>query len=94
MGQRRKKWKKAIYRALDLPEEADGKTVKLTMVGRNDLLVENHGGIVQYALDYIRLLSADGVIRIEGKELTLSEFSLGRAYVRGEIAGWRFEDGK
>lgn len=94
MGQRRKKWKKAVFRALDLPEEADGNTIKITMIGRGDLLVENHKGILQYAVEHIRLLSSDGVIRIEGTALMLSEFGMGRAYVRGEIGGWRFEDGK
>ena len=49
---------------------------------------------MEYALEYVRLLSGEGVIRVEGRELMLSEFGAGRAYVRGNISGWRFEDGK
>lgn len=94
MGRRRKNLKKAVFRVLDLPEEADGNTIKVTMVGRNDLLVENHKGVLQYAVELVRLLSSDGVLRVEGAQLMLSEFGMGRAYIRGEIAGWRFEDGK
>ena len=77
-----------------MPQEADGETVKVTMIGRSDLLVENHRGILEYALEYVRLLSGDGVIRVEGRELMLSEFGAGRAYVRGNISGWSFEGGK
>ena len=93
MGKRRKKWKRVVLEALDLPQEADGETVKVTMIGRSDLLVENHRGILEYALEYVRLLSGDGVIRVEGRELMLSEFGAGRAYVRGNISGWSFEGG-
>ena len=39
MGRRRKKWKRVVLEALDLPQEADGETVKVTMIGRGDLLV-------------------------------------------------------
>ena len=94
MGKRRKKWKRVVLEALDLPQEADGETVKVTMIGRSDLLVENHRGILEYALEYVRLLSGDGGIRGEGRELMLSEFGAGRAYVRGNISGWSFEGGK
>lgn len=94
MGKRRKKWKRVVLETLDLPLEADGETVKVTMIGRSDLLVENHRGILEYALEYVRLLSGDGVIRVEGRELMLSEFGAGRAYVRGNISGWSFEGGK
>ena len=94
MGKRRKKWKRVVLETLDLPLEADDETVKVTMIGRSDLLVENHRGILEYALEYVRLLSVDGVIRVEGRELMLSEFGAGRAYVRGNISGWSFEGGK
>jgi sporulation protein YqfC len=94
MDKRRRPWKRTVLRALDLPEEADGETVKVTMIGHDHLLVENHQGVLQFAADVVRLYSGDGVVRVEGDGLTLVEFSAGRAVVRGRIAGWWFEDGR
>ena len=92
MGKHRKTWKRAILRSLDLPEEADGETVRVTMLGRDSLLVENHGGILQFSAQAVRLFDGDGVLRVEGTELTLAELCAGRALVRGRISGWHFED--
>ena len=94
MKTKRKRWKRAVLSALDLPLEADGETLKITMVGTGDLLVENHRGVLECGLERIRLMSTVGIIRIEGTMLTLSEFGTERAYIRGLIGGWRFEDRK
>ena len=80
-----------VLRALDLPEEVDLNVPKFTMLGNTDLLVENHRGILQYNEGLIRLVTADGVVRITGTGLELTEFGSERVLVRGALNGWCFE---
>ena len=75
-----------MLRVLDLPEETSSEVPKLTMVGRGDLLVENHTGVLQYSKNKIRLYTREGILCIEGCKLELLEFGVSRAYIRGEIS--------
>jgi len=81
-----------ILRALDLPEEADAQVPKFTMLGASDLLVENHSGILQYSEELVRLMTPEGIVRIIGHSLELTEFGNERVYLRGRIIGWAYEE--
>ena len=81
-----------ILRALDLPEESDARVPKFTMLGSSDLLVENHSGILQYSEELVRLMTPEGVVRILGESLELTEFGGERVYLRGRILGWAYEE--
>ncbi len=82
-----------LLRALDLPEESDARVPKFTMLGASDLMVENHSGILQYNEELVRLMTPEGVVRITGRGLELTEFGGERVYLRGKILGWAYEDG-
>jgi len=88
---KRKRLRKRFLQALDLPLDADGDVLKITMVADTDLLIENHRGVVRYTETLIRLHSDHGIIRIEGNDLQLSEFAMERAYIRGSVYGWCLE---
>lgn len=81
-----------LLRALDLPEESDSRVPKFTMLGASDLLVENHSGILQYNDALVRLMTPEGVVRIIGRDLELTEFGGERVYLRGKILGWAYEE--
>lgn len=87
---RRIKLKKRLFATLDLPLETDKRVFKLTMVGRCDLLLENHKGVLKYDTKSIRLLVNDGVIAIEGASLELMQLADERAYVKGNIESVEF----
>lgn len=87
-----KKMHRNLLRFLDLPSDSDGTVLKITMVADTDLLIENHCGVIRYTESLIRLNSEHGIIRIEGKDLQLSEFAAERAYIQGKVFGWHFED--
>lgn len=74
-----------LHEALDLPLEIAPHVSKVTMLGQQDLLVENHRGVLQCGKEQVRLLTNDGVLGVQGKALELRELSDSRAYVRGEI---------
>jgi len=92
LKEKNKKWKQKLFGALDLPEEIQGDVPKLTMVGRSDLLVENHGNVLQYTCEVIRLYTTKGILKIDGSALELLELGTERAYVKGLIRGIGYEE--
>lgn len=54
-----------------LPEIASG-VPKVTMLGANELLIENHKGIIEYSPNNIRISTELGVLCIEGLDLFLN----------------------
>ena len=90
MGKRKKLTRKLLS-ALDLPRETDGVAPRITWVAREDLLVENHTGVLQCLRERIRLHTREGTLSIDGKEMELLELAAERAYVRGGIRSVAFE---
>ena len=90
---RKKKPFRRVMAALDLPEESGGRTPKLTWLGRSDLLVENHNGILQYGERCVRFFTEEGVLGITGTALKMLELGAHRAYIRGEIRAAEYEIG-
>lgn len=80
-----------MLRSLELPEDVDLSVPRCTLVGRRDLLVENHKGILAYCAESVRLMSAEGDVVITGDALILTEFSRERALVSGRIDAVAFE---
>ena len=77
--------------ALDLPEETCTGCVKATLYAASALVVENHKGVFECAPERIRLRTGEGILRIEGNNMALMEFSDERALIRGEISLVSFE---
>ena len=91
-NKRRIRLGRRILSALDLPEEAAG-TPKLTVLGREHALVENHTGIYQYRGQEICLYTKVGMLYVTGEELTLRELTPERLYISGRVEGLRYENG-
>ena len=81
-----------ILSALDLPEEAAG-TPKITLLGREHALVENHQGVQQYRAEEVCLQTRAGLLCITGQALTLRELSPERLYISGCIQGIGYAQG-
>ena len=89
-NKRRIRLGRRLLSALDLPEEAAG-TPKLTVLGREHALVENHTGIYQYREKEICLYTKAGMLYVTGEDLTLREITPERLYISGWVAGLRYE---
>ncbi len=80
-----------LVHALDFPCEAAEGTVRLQMLGREEMTVENHKGVYEYKADLVRLQTREGMLRITGEKLMLRELSLDRIYISGVISGFFYE---
>jgi len=88
----RNKWKRKLLAELDLPQEACGDVLKLTMLAKTDLLIENHSGLFQYTDTVIRLYSPEGLLRIEGKGFSMAQLGEDRAYIKGTVHAVVYEN--
>lgn len=90
----RKKKKEAskLERILEIPEELSTDRPKITMMGFEQVFIENHKGILEYQDYFIRLNTYIGIININGFNLKLEEMTTDDILVTGKIDSIDFEN--
>lgn len=76
--------------ALELPAEVALGAAKLTLIGRGQLGVVNHRGVSVYESGLIAFRTSEGLVRVEGQELMLSELNEEYLCIRGQIRALRW----
>jgi sporulation protein YqfC len=84
--------KKKIIEALDLPMETALDVPRLTILGTERVLVENHKGIYEYYESFVRLQTGSGILKVGGEDLAIEELSAERLLVSGKIASVEYEN--
>lgn len=75
---------------LELPPDAFG-ALKLSLCGRNRLLVENHRGIIAYGQSAIEIDTAASKLVVRGDELRLCAMDKHDMLICGRIISLEFE---
>lgn len=91
MKRRSKKKQNRFEELLELPKEISSQSPKLTLVGFEELLIENYKSILEYQDFYIRLSTYIGIININGFELNLNEMTNDDILITGKIESIDFE---
>ena len=86
----RKDLLKKTLRFLDLPEDMDPMVPRITVLGRDRMLVENVAGIRRCTPEEIRLLTGCGTLTIGGEGLLVKELGESRALVTGKMGRWAY----
>ena len=81
--------KKAI-RFLDLPEDVDPNVPRITVVGRDKMLVENVSGVRRCTETEVLLLTGCGVLSVAGEGLLVKELGESRALIVGRLMRWAY----
>lgn len=89
--QKIKKKQNKLDRLLELPKEISSDLPKITVMGFEELLVENYKSILEYQDFYVRLATYIGIININGFELKLNEMTNDDILIRGKIDSIDFE---
>jgi len=76
---------------LDLPKEIGTDIPKITMLGFNEVLIENYKGILEYEEFFIRICTHIGNININGFELNLNQITDDDVKITGKIENIDFE---
>lgn len=79
-----KKIKNAL-KVLELPKEALMNYPLVTLTGKEEAMIENYKGIIEYSEEKVRLNTSVGILRIEGKNLLLKQVTSENILVLGII---------
>jgi sporulation protein YqfC len=82
-------WKRTL-RLLDLPEDMDATVPRITVVGREQMLVENLSGIRRCSEEEVLLLTGCGVLAVSGEKLLVKELGESRALIVGRLLRWAY----
>lgn len=77
--------KRNVTDALELPKEVMLNLPLLSLMGREELTIENYKGIMEYNEECIRVNTAVGIIKIRGKGLCLKQLTAECVVVSGGI---------
>lgn len=82
-----RKIKSGITNALELPKEIMLNLPLITLIGKNELTIENYKNLIEYNPEKIRLNTSSGILKIEGKKLFLKEITSETVIITGAIMG-------
>ena len=77
---------------LDMPREVVSTDVKVTILGFNEILIENYKNILEYGDIFVKINTFDGTIHINGFNLKLEQMTDDDIKVIGKIDSIDFEE--
>lgn len=92
MDKRREALSKIMADFLEIPRDLVLDLPKVTIVGRNELYLENHRGIIEYSLTRTRINLSRGYLEIEGDNLEIKALLPDELSVWGEIKSVKYVD--
>lgn len=87
MGIRLIKAGERLAKSLDIPEDVIVNIPKITIVGNNEILIENHKGIKYFQQDVIKINSKIGEIILEGDKINIVYMSKTTIVLNGNFKG-------
>ncbi len=76
---------------LEIPKEISSEEPKITIMGFQQVLIENYKAILEYQEFYIRLSTHIGILNINGFGMKLEEMTTDDIMITGEIESIDFE---
>ena len=76
----------ALAGILEIPQDIILDLPRITMLGNQQLLLENHKGIIEYTSQVVRIKLNSGEIKIQGTKLTLSNLQPEQILIEGTIS--------
>jgi sporulation protein YqfC len=77
--------KNVFAKVLEVPKEVVIDLPLISMIGNEELSIENYKGVIEYSEEKIRINTAKGVIKIEGRSMLLKEITDDDIQILGSI---------
>lgn len=90
----REQIKEKMVSAMDLPKDVIQNASVITILGRNELCIENYQGIIEYTDALIRVQTRAGQIWIQGKRLRIQYYTNDEMKVTGALSSLEFTEGR
>ena len=81
-----------IDNILEIPKEITSQIPRITILGFEELLIENYKGIIEYEEFFIKISTFIGNININGFNLSLNQMTEDDIIIKGKIDSIDFED--
>ncbi|MDR3239399.1 MAG: sporulation protein YqfC [Clostridiales bacterium] len=82
--------KRSIAAALALPKEIVLNLPLISLIGGEELIIENYKGVVEYTDERIRVNTNAGILKIEGRKMILKQITSENISVTGSIIRLEF----
>lgn len=92
MEKRREIISRAMAEFLEIPKDLVLDLPKITVIGRNELYLENHRGIIEYSSQRLRINLSRGFLEILGEKLEIKALLPDEIKIWGEISSFKFVD--
>ena len=92
MKNRKPKKYSKLNKLLEMPREVVSTDVKITILGFNEIYIENYKNILEYGDLFIKINIFNGTINIHGFELNLEQMTEDDIRVTGKIDSIDFEE--
>jgi len=87
-----RKTARLIDNILEVPKEISTGLPKITILGFNELLIENYKGILEYEEFFIRVNTHIGIININGLNFNLKQMTDEELLISGKIENIELEE--
>ncbi len=77
--------KNAVSEILELPKDIMLGLPKVTMIGKMELHIENHKGIIEYSKEIIRINTSEGILKITGKMMNIKNIVTEELTITGDL---------
>jgi sporulation protein YqfC len=87
------KLSKNVGEALDFPPDVAGNGPKITIIGRQEVLVENYQEIVEFTTEEIRLSTLEGELCFTGRGFVLKTVLATELRIEGKLDSLTYRGG-
>lgn len=81
----KEKIKKKLVNVLELPKEIIFNLPLINIIGNEEINIENYKGVIEYNSENIRINTACGVLKINGKKLSFKQITAENILINGVI---------
>lgn len=92
MERRKEALTKVMAEFLEIPKDLVLDLPKITIIGRNEIFLENHRGIIEYLPNRLRINLTRGFIEIEGADLEIKALMADEISITGVVHSVRYHD--
>ncbi len=75
-----------MERILELPREVTTNIPKITIIGFDQLMIENYKGVIEYEEYLIKINTSIGIVIIEGTKMSLNQINENDVLISGDIS--------
>ena len=86
------KWKEGLVESLELPKDLMYGAVLVSITGRQEILIENYRGILEYTKNHISLQTKTCRLVIRGKDLNINYYTNEEMKITGRIESVFYEN--